>query len=150
MHTLNNNRFTQIFYDPVEKLIKQTWKFNAHKNQLHFFGNLSEALDAMYTYNPQRLLIDFNNFTYSLDQDGRSWVINNFFTQLFPLTVDKIALVKSKDTTTQHSLELILDHSKLKDFNIHFFDQENQAYVWFKKKTNTPTHLSIESRLKAS
>jgi len=128
---LNNNRFTQICYHPIEKLVTQTWKFNAHKNQLHFFGNLSVALDVMYTYNPSKLLIDFSDFKYSLDQNSRHWVINHFLIQLFPLAVKKIALIKSRDQATQESMELIRNNSKVRNSNIRFFEHESQAFNWF-------------------
>ncbi|HAS46551.1 MAG TPA: hypothetical protein DCS93_39075 [Microscillaceae bacterium] len=145
---LNNNRFTQICYHPVERLVTQTWKFNAHKNQLHFFGNLTAALDVMYTYNPSRLLINFSDFKYSLDHDSRSWVVNHFLTQLYPLSVNKIALIKSKDQDTQISMELIRNNSKVRDSNIRFFEQESQAHSWFINKAHGQN--SLHTRLKAS
>jgi len=131
---LNNNRFTQICYHPSERLVTQTWKFNAHKNQLHFFGNLTATLDVMYTYNPSRLLIDFSDFKYSLDHDSRNWVVNHFLTQLSPLSVSKIALIKSKDQATQISMELIRNNSKVRDSNIRFFEQESHAHSWFRNR----------------
>lgn len=148
-NVLHNNRYTQTSYDPTEKLIKQTWTFQAHKNQLHFFGNLSGLLDIIYTYNPQKLLIDFSNFVYPLDQDIRAWVINHFFVQLRVLQIKKIALIKSKDQATQQTLELVSTHSKVKSFNIHFFDEENWAQAWFQAKYNANSPQS-SSHLKAS
>ena len=136
MQTLNDTRFTQLCYAPKSKLITQTWKFTAHKNHLHFFGNLSEVLDAVDAYPTQYLIIDFSNFKYPLDLNSRKWVVDHFLLHLAPYQLHKIALIKSSDSATQQTLELVLSNPKLSRLNLNFFDNVKQANTWFAKKTN--------------
>lgn len=130
MISLSETRFTLLHYNPASKLLKQIWKFNAFKNQLHFFGNLTEVLDIAENYEIKGLLLDFSNFTYCLSQDCRIWVVKSFLLQLNTQQIQQIAFVKSKDAATQQTLEILIQHRALIDHNIQFFEQTNQAEHW--------------------
>lgn len=130
MITFYDNRFVKFSYDKEKDILKQKWTYTHDRNHLYFFQSTNQFLHIIAQYQASKIIIDFEYFTYCLDAASQKWIKKNVFPKFKHSQVKKIAIIKSKDLTSQISLQHLFENSIELSAKVAFFRESKAAIQW--------------------
>jgi len=89
-----------------------------------------EILELAESYHPVAILNDDRAFTYPIIPDLQDWINTTILPRYLMVGVRKAALLVSPDFFTQVSIEQTLEEDNATQFQIKFFDNREDAYLW--------------------
>ena len=129
--TKYQNNIQTIEYDSSKKFVTQTWTKASEKMKAeNFKTEMLELAKIFEQTQPEKVLIDMQNFFFVVVPELQEWVSIEVNSKLAEMDKTKTAYIVSPDLFASVSVAQTLDESAGKDMNHKFFDKEKEARSW--------------------
>lgn len=129
-----NNKYFSSYYDEDLKLYELVWHKASEYMEEHEYKALMQADRDKVLKNYDQLNYILINLTERLDTmspELQEWASENVSSHIFEqYDVLKVAIINSKDFSTQFSLEQAVEEDNVSEEMTQYFDDEEAAKAW--------------------
>jgi hypothetical protein len=136
--TVFENEFTCFVYNESSKEVLQTFTPKAKKlSDEKFLETGTEIMASIPVHCPSAkfLLIDTENFNFTIRPDIQLWVADNYSPRIDKVGIEKVGVIFPEDFFSRLSVEQTAEEAKANDkidHQIAFFSTIEAAREWFK------------------
>jgi len=126
-----SSTYLSITYFRDTSLLKTVWFSTIDLTDELFKSEMRKFVEIVEKFEPHNILIDTENFEFTMNQGVQIWIANEIFPLLQKAGVKKAAFIVSKSFIPQLSLEQHIDDDLVEHrFQPHFFDTIEDAKAW--------------------
>ncbi|WP_299466124.1 hypothetical protein [uncultured Microscilla sp.] len=129
-----SNKYFSSSYDEELKLYSLVWHKTSEYMEEHEYKMLMQAdRDAMLKNYDQLsfILIDLTERLDTMSPELQEWSTKNISSYIFDkYEVLKVAIVNSRDFSTQFSLEQAIEEDNISEDLTRYFDKKEEAEAW--------------------
>lgn len=131
MKVVYKSKYQEITFHPKNSELHFRWNAStARMEDAEYQQEVTQTLEYLQKYRPQKTLINLKKFAYTIDPDMQVWVQEHFFNKMAQQQLTNIsALVMSDDFFAQKSVEQSLENSIQENYS-RYFNSAEEAIDW--------------------
>jgi hypothetical protein len=127
-----SNKFVKFFLDKEKSLISYKWSSKTEKlTDEEYKTIILKGVDFVIQYKPKFLIADQRDKDYIVTPELQIWNGKETLPKLFENGIIKFAIIESEDFIIKLATKQTMDEHKEKEYDVEFFDNENNAKEWF-------------------
>ncbi|MCS6969165.1 MAG: STAS/SEC14 domain-containing protein [Cytophagales bacterium] len=126
------SRYAIVEVFPDRQFNKVTWlPTTAYMTEEEFKTELINQSQAAAPYGHTRILVDTSQFLMTITPATQEWAQENIYRPIYEAgTRPKVAYLVSRDLFSQASIEQTMDEGVTKEFQMCYFQTEEEALQW--------------------
>lgn len=133
---LFSGEFCTISYDQDQQIITIKWhEKTSTLDEQEFKDNIAHLLLLIEAYKPSNLLINAQQFLFTIDPELQEWYQENVIPRYIEANISKISIVKTQDFFTNLAIEQMFEKAKLSNqLMVNHSKDINEANNWFNEQ----------------